>query len=368
MQGFHTKNFYLQQRIYLLFIFSFFVFNACSQDEEKEILWLEGTVPSIHYTWDNPDISFFDCIWDKVPHAAFTDLIEYNNRYYCCFREANNHLPKSKSEYGRIRILESADGVNWYSVAVVRDYNYDLRDPKLSITLDNRLMLLMGAIELSPNCVFRDTKVSFSYLEEEDKENSQILFTDPTNINIGLDAYWLWRVVWKDAIGYGVAYDGYGKDAPYLVKTKNGIDYEIVTRLEGIQDSNESDIHFSGEKMTIIIRNNNSNGYLGTSMPPYTSWIWTGLNMVLHSPKFVALNDELFVSGRKGTGGLNVLYGIRNGSLSLLYTFPGAGDSAYPGAIQVGDELWISYYTTSNRTSIYLAKIPVKNILKKIEE
>lgn len=352
---------------HLIFIFSFFLFVTCSQDED-EISWFDE--PAIHYTCEDADISFFACIWDKVPHAAFTDLIEYNGKYYCCFREANNHVPKNKSEYGRIRILESTDGAYWYSIAIINDSRYDLRDPKFSITPDGRLMLLMGAAELNSGFAFRNTKVSYSYFDEEnvmeDQKKSSILFSNPVDISLKLDTYWLWRVTWKDNIAYGVAYDGLGKSAPYLVKSLNGVDYEIITKLSGINISNEADIHFTDDKMTIVIRNNNNNGYIGTSVPPYTNWDWIGLNMVLQSPTFVVLNDKLFVSGR-GPGALNVLYSLNDNKLSLLYTFPGSGDSAYPGAIHVGEELWISYYTTSNRVSIYLAKISVNNIFKRME-
>ena len=41
-------------------------------------------------------------------------------------------------------MLESADGKAWTSVALIAEEGIDLRDPKLSITPDDRLMIVAG--------------------------------------------------------------------------------------------------------------------------------------------------------------------------------------------------------------------------------
>jgi hypothetical protein len=38
-------------------------------------------------------------IWDKAQHNAFTDLVRYKSDFYCTFREGNNHVPETKSDY-----------------------------------------------------------------------------------------------------------------------------------------------------------------------------------------------------------------------------------------------------------------------------
>ena len=58
-------------------------------------------------------------IWDGGRHNAFTDLIRYRGKLLCTFREAGGHVPASHEEDGRIRILESADGTTWTSVALL---------------------------------------------------------------------------------------------------------------------------------------------------------------------------------------------------------------------------------------------------------
>src|SRR3546814_203511 len=80
-------------------------------------------------------------IWDQAAYSAFTDLIWYNDAFYCSFREGDNHVFGAD---GTVRVLRSADGKQWESVADMAVPGIDLRDPKLSITPDNRLMVIIG--------------------------------------------------------------------------------------------------------------------------------------------------------------------------------------------------------------------------------
>src|SRR5947207_15453553 len=79
-------------------------------------------------------------IWDQGKHNAFTDLIRWRDKWYCTFREADAHVGGD----GQIRVLESAEGDKWQSAALIGEAGIDLRDPKLSITPDDRLMIMAG--------------------------------------------------------------------------------------------------------------------------------------------------------------------------------------------------------------------------------
>lgn len=80
-------------------------------------------------------------IWDQAPHNAFTDLVRWNDQFCCAFREGRGHV----STDGRIRVLHSKDADAWASTGLISLDGYDLRDAHLSVTPDNRLMLLGGA-------------------------------------------------------------------------------------------------------------------------------------------------------------------------------------------------------------------------------
>ncbi len=70
-------------------------------------------------------------IWDQAPHNAFTDLIRFQNKWFCIFREGETH---AGADSGKIRVSESDDGDRWASAALISEEGIDLRDPKLSIT------------------------------------------------------------------------------------------------------------------------------------------------------------------------------------------------------------------------------------------
>ena len=93
-----------------------------------------------------PQIISAEKIWSHAPHNAFTDLIRFRDRWWCVFREAQAH----DAPGGILRVLKSETGGSWESAATVRERGIDLRDPKLSVTPDGRLMLLMGG------CVYDD--------------------------------------------------------------------------------------------------------------------------------------------------------------------------------------------------------------------
>src|SRR5258707_15892916 len=80
-------------------------------------------------------------IWDQAPHCAFTDLAFWKGHFVCAFREGRAHVATD----GKIRVLSSADGDSWASAAMLSLDGFDLRDAGLSVTPDNRLMLIGGA-------------------------------------------------------------------------------------------------------------------------------------------------------------------------------------------------------------------------------
>ena len=93
-------------------------------------------------------------IWDNGSHCAFTSLIRFKGQYYCSFREGETHIFDSQGNAeGKIRILTSHDGKRWKPLPLIGKQGYDLRDPKLSITPDGRLMVIVGG------SIYRDRQI-----------------------------------------------------------------------------------------------------------------------------------------------------------------------------------------------------------------
>jgi hypothetical protein len=309
-------------------------------------------------------------IWDEAQHNAFTDLIKYQGKYYCTFREGGGHVPWPSGLDGKIRILVSDDGEKWESAALLEKNDFDLRDSKLSVDGQGRLMILMGGSNYNNEThelICRLTHVSFY-------DNLSKSFSDPvpTKIDPGIktDYDWLWRVTWHKKVGYGVLYrkKDSSKSELFLLKTTNGIDYDLIVPLPMDDVAGESTVTFDkDDNMIIIVRVDSGTriGRIAKSRYPYTDWDWKETGIRLGGPNIIPYTDDWYLIGTRSFNFRNQaktsIYLYREGEeIRNVVELPSGGDNSYPGMLIVGNELWISYYSShEGKTSIYMAKIPL---------
>ena len=308
-----------------------------------------------------PVIESVERIWDRAPHSAFTDLLAVGDRLYCAFREGDAHVHGAD---GRIRIIVREGEGPWRSVGVLEVPAIDLRDPKLSLTPDGRIMVVIGGSRYVDR-VLRDQQpmVSFS-------DGSGERFAAPIPILID-DAIrssrdWLWRVTFHEGIGYGVVYQNVdGRWQVQLVSTADGLSYDHITRLpiEGVP--NEATLRFTPDGgMLALVRREGSDhrAVLGRSNPPYTQWSFTTLEKPIGGPNLMrGPIGDWWVSGRdSGSDGPRTFIarlGV-DGRLHDELVLPSGGDTSYPGLVLEGETLLVSYYSShEHRTAIYLARV-----------
>jgi hypothetical protein len=310
-------------------------------------------------------------IWDKAPHNAFTDLIRYEDKFYCTFREGGGHNPTSESGInGKIRILSSKDGVTWKSTALLEKEGMDLRDPKLSITPDNCLMILAGGSCYSGDGKLTRRQTQIAFMNHSEKITKFI----PVNIdpNIRTEMDWLWRVSWdkKTGRGYGVVVQGDSHKGSkiLLVNTSDGVNYQYVDEINVGEAPNESTVQFTeNETIRLIVRceGGDKRGRIGYSEFPYKEWKWFDLGYRLGGPNIITLpNGKVIIGSRYHPTSANfpahtMLYLLKeNQELEKCLQLPSEGDTSYTGFLINNDELWVSYHSThEGKTSIYLAKV-----------
>ena len=158
-------------------------------------------------------------VWDKAPHNAFTDLVRFKDKWYLTFREAASHMYTAPA--GKIRVLVSDDGETWTSAALLKygTDDDDLRDSKLSVMPDGRLLLICALAPKEDHA----TRQSYAYTSENGTD-----WKGP--VKVGEFNWWLWRVVWSpDGTAYGLAYDSGAKRFEWterLYRSKDGLHYE----------------------------------------------------------------------------------------------------------------------------------------------
>ena len=308
-----------------------------------------------------PEIVSLEKIWDEAPHNAFTDLIRFEDQWFCTFREADDHVGGD----GKIRVLVSPDGSEWESAALLEETGIDLRDPKLSITPDGRLMIVAGGsvYQGTKDLKGRQPRVAFS----EDGRS----WTKPQRILANGD--WLWRVTWHDGRAYGVSYNiqpqltGGAQAEQWALKlyeSADGLDWRPITALEAPNRANETTLRFTGEgEMLALVRREEGDriAWFGSSRAPYRDWEWQPTGYRFGGPNFIILDDGSMIAGGRlyeEDGNRTAVGSLTRQGYTPLLTLPSSGDSSYPGFVWHDGLLWMSYYSShEGKTSIYLAKI-----------
>jgi hypothetical protein len=293
-------------------------------------------------------------IWDQAPHNAFTDLIRFKDRWLCVFREGKTHV----SPDGALRVIGSLDGEAWTSEALVTLDGADLRDAKITLAPDGRL-LLSGAAAYP-----KTSKVqyqSMSWFSTDGRSWSEAFpVADPD--------FWLWRVTWRKDRAYGIGYGCVDSKAVRLYSSADGKSFEtLVPTLFDQGYPNESSILFldDGTALCLLRRDEGTKtAQLGTATAPYREWSWKDLGVQIGGPHLLRLPDGRIVAGGRlhGKGARTALLWLdpKAGTVSEFLKLPSGGDTSYPGLVWHDDKLWVSYYSShEKKTAIYLARVRI---------
>lgn len=293
-----------------------------------------------------------------------TDLIFYQGHWICALRESDQH---EKGEDGIIRLIYSPDGRFWCSLASFSALGVDLRDPKLSITPNGMLMLLLGGIIFDEEGALLQIK-SYVTFSKDGSSWTPFIQVAPTN-------EWLWRVTWHKGISYGVTYsfsDPEDLKKEWLAKLyySSWTQYKLLTQWKIPGRPSEATLRFrANDEMVALVRRNdreNEHAWLGWSRHPYTLWEWEELNIHLGGPNFLIIDGHIWVAGRAmvrtpyGCFEQTVVGRYCQGLILPGCILPSGIDSSYPGMVYKDGLLWISYYSSHeepDKAAVYLAKV-----------
>ena len=297
-------------------------------------------------------------IWDASKHNAFTDLIRFNDEWFCVFREATQHV----SGDGALRVIRSTDAKNWTSAALITSDVADLRDAKITITPDRQLML-SGAAAMHDTSQYKHQSMSWF---SDDGET----WSEP--ILVGQRDNWLWRVTWHEGQAYGVGYStNHAQDRlTKLFRSPDGKKYEVlVERLFDQGYPNETSLVFTEDETCYCLLRRDADsrtGMFGTSQPPYTEWNWQDLGIHVGGPQMIQLPDGRLLAAVRLVDGhtrTSLCWIEPEGAkITEFLELPSGGDTSYAGMVWHADRLWVSYYSAHEAndkftTAIYLAEV-----------
>lgn len=307
-------------------------------------------------------INWTKSLWKNHKHSAFTDLCAFSGNLYCCFREATNHV----SQDGRIVILKmNVEGEklqSWF----LNIQNVDLRDPKLLVNPEGKLILLAYGRRFDENGVWKYSKPLCFFSTNGKSWSGEHWF--------GNRNWWLWRLTYYKNTAYGFAYNRtaqtlnlYSGDPLRAIHIAKHSVLGLETHDLGYP--NESDICFAtnGKAFAVVRRDADSfSAQFGISNPPYHQWKWHDLGRYIGAPAILLWDENnLLVAGRiwrnkqfkTAVWKLN----ISTKSLNLLVELQTAGDNSYPGLVRDNQDLYISYYSShiDDISAIYLTNVTI---------
>jgi len=291
-------------------------------------------------------------IWSRAEHNAYSDLIRFKDRWYCTFREGRNQF----SLDGAIRVLSSFDGEVWLPAALLTSPNDDLRNPKLSLTPDDRLMINAVAIRREPGGTIVHSLCWYSTYGRD--------WTDA--VPMCSPGIVLSRLVWRRQRAYCFGGREGNASRAALYSSAIGIEFLPIPS-EPFPEGNLQDgslLFLPDHSIAALLQVSGSAArtYFGKSLPPYRAWSWKDLGVRLNSPNMLQLPDRRIAvaTGLEGAAPRTLLCWLypETGRLREFLSLPSGGETGHPGLAFHGGTLWISYHSShEGKTRIYLARV-----------
>ena len=325
------------------------------------------------YEFDSVRVTNIRKVFHNGEHNAFTDLAEFDGRYYLAFRSCpDGHMVHPTSS---IIVLASNDGTSWQTVHQFSVKHRDTRDPHFLVFKD-RLFLYTGTWYSGATTLPREDYDLNKHLGYAAWTDDGISWHSPIMLE-GTFGHYIWRAATRGDKAYLCGrrkheFDprprGEGPDVESaMLESDDGLRW---TTRALFQENRGDETAFQFEqdgRLLGIARRGSGAAEIVRSGPPYTEWQRTDLDRYIGGPLLVRWGDRWVVGGRRNTsqGPKTSLCWLDGDSLKEFAELPSGGDNSYPGFLAVTDDKAIvSWYSSHEKdsngktiTAIYLANL-----------
>jgi hypothetical protein len=306
----------------------------------------------------------WDIAADRM-HNSNTDMIEWQGSFYIAYVSSPYHFGSNKSD---LHVKVSTDqGHTWEEVNTYNPTNEDIRDPKFA-AIGSRLFLY--ALK-NTSLVAEPYITVYSYTENG--KGWKTFDAVP-----GLEGWLFWRSKTQDGQTFYNAAYWYQHGKSVLLKSTDGINWEIISYIHQGDRNDETEIQFLPDGRLLATGRLEYSGFadgafgdakgatlIAVSSPPYTEWTELVQSRVtrLDGPYLFTYHDRIYAVGRYQpdlghSGALTdqgsilsrkrtSLFEVRTDGLAYITDLPSAGDTSYTGVVIAGDTAYISYYTSA---------------------
>jgi hypothetical protein len=328
--------------------------------------------------------------WNVVnngKHNAFTDLTYWKGSFYLAYRAADFHSGSNKS---KIVIMSSVDAKKWEELVQLDGNGSDIRDPKFAVVKDR---LFVFALKNDHFLAVPD-KSAYSYTTDG---KSWTRFE-----NINLSGWLIWRPKTTDSLTWYAPFYWHNLGESYLLKSTDCIKWSLTGKLYKGDNTNETEMTFLNDSTLMSVGraafSDNTDGspegftIISTSSFPFDNWSFCKRSFItrLDGPTLFTFKGNAYAIGRYQplAGGITrffddlfsrkrtSIFMIKNYDLIYLTDILSGGDTAYSGAVAIGDTLYFSYYTSDiskdypwllgmfNPTSIRMGRVNLNSLEK----
>jgi len=297
-------------------------------------------------------------------HNSNTDMISWNDETYIAYVSSPYHF---SSEASTLHIKHSNDlGRTWVEDSTFNPEGNDIRDPKFAVIGERLFLYALDNNAFNPEPY--QTVYSFT-------ENGRDW--TPLEVVPGVDGWLFWRPKTQGGVTFYNSAYWYRHDEAVLLKSTDGINWEIISTINKGERNDETEIIFlpDGRLLaTARLEYDESwlDGALGdvrgstliaVSEPPYTTWTELTQSRVtrLDGPYLFTYHDRVYAVARfqpdLGKSGpltpqgsalarkRTTLFEVRENGLAYLTDLPSNGDTSYVGLVMDGEFAYASYYT-----------------------
>ena len=317
---------------------------------------------------DRADILTVRKLWDKSRHSSGADVLRWENLWYICFRTADTPFATP----GQIQFLTSYDMITWAELPAVTQKDVDLREPKLSVTKEKRMILFTEGVTYERGQIAaKQPRVTTS----TDGRNWV-----PTQTYL-INGDWLWRPFWheKDQRFYGASYHthpttpGPRPEKEWSIKLYSSLDGKVWQltapwdSLTGLPKDCTTRVLADDTMLALVSKEGGDRlGVVGRSSPPYKDWAWQPLTVPLGSPNFIVLPNGRIIGASLGFGATPgahvIIFELKDNKFEPLLELPSTTECGHPGLAWHEDQLIVVYHSSheEKKPAIYMAKVRLK--------
>ena len=286
-------------------------------------------------------------IWDSADPVSSTDLCRFRGQWICVL----------ETDEG-LQLIGSEDGKTWDQLSTVASSNkhFPLRDPRLTVATDGRIMLTAVAPK-APRGGY--SKSWFSY--------DAVKWKDP--VASAEDNYLVCNVFWHVGVAYNFQIGSICGNADFRIGASDdhGQSFRVKYQQTDMFRAGQGALVFSQDDgycvMPLLGKGNKLRGVLGVSKAPFWQWKWTELPVAVQHPNAI----------RTKSGAMLVAAGLPDGQGKMQTTLcklnaetpalmPIAriptSKSCFVGLVNYEGQVLLTYHTRSGDASaVHLAKV-----------